>query len=291
MGVKPLLRPIVDEDGADLAAFLHSNLNPRVSQHDWLRVLAPPWHTGTRHHGYLLITDSGIVGASVVLFSQREWEGRRYVIGNLAALSVLPGYGVDAIRLLRRQLQAPRAEFTDLTPTSRLLLINERMGFVYLDTRSCIVPHLPCLPRRGVVVTSDSTLLAEMLIGQDARIYQDHVEAPATRHILIVENGSYAYVVVRRQRWARRRVRPLIALPLYVGGERGILQRNWSQVASHILVRHGLVATYAERRIMGFVPRIGIERRSPRKRMFRSCQLSPDRIDYLYSDLTLLDAI
>jgi hypothetical protein len=76
---------------------------------------------------------------------------------------------------------------------------------------------------------------------------------------------------------------------LYAGGSTDLLESAWPQVASHLLLRHGALATLAERRILGFVPNGGVVLRSPRAKMFRSGNVSADAIDYLYSELTLLE--
>lgn len=291
MRTRPVLRPIVDGDGPSVAAFLHRHLNPRIPQREWGRALSPPWPSAVPHRGYVLVGARGIVGASVVMCSEREWAGRRYTVGNLAAFSVLPEHAVDGMRMLRRQLREPSIVYTDLAPTARLVPINEKLGFTHLDTAARVAPNRPSRPSRGVTVTSDAATVARTLTGRDATIYRDHVAAPATRHIVVSEKDTWAYLVVRRQQWSRWRHRPLIALPLYAGGDRGLLHRRWPHVASHILRRHGLVATYAERRILGFTLPAGADRRPSRKRMVFGHGIPTDEIDYLYSDLTLFEAI
>ena len=55
--------------------------------------------------------------------------------------------------------------------------------------------------------------------------------------------------------------------------------------ARHLLLRHGAVATLAEDRVVGHRPRLSFLLRSPRRKMFRSPDLEPAQIDYLYSEL------
>ena len=271
---------------AAVAAFLHEHLNRRVAVAVWATLLSPPWPADAPNHGFQLITDSGIVGAYVAVYSQREVEGVTRRLCNLAAFCVLPDFRADSLRLLRAMLRQPGFEFTDLSPSGNVVALNERLGFVHLDTSTRIAGNLPALGRRGVRVTNDPERVARGLRGGDAAVYRDHRTAPAARHILVSEGDSYAYLIVRRD---RRKGLPLFATPLYVGGDRSVLRRNWARVGAHLLFRHGIPVTLAERRTLGFAPRLGVDQAVPRPKMFRSEHLTDGDIDYLYSELTLLE--
>ncbi len=61
---------------------------------------------------------------------------------------------------------------------------------------------------------------------------------------------GYAYLMYRR---VRRKRLGLFAAPIFVGGDPALLRDAWPQVAARLL-RHGLVVTLAERRVLGFTP-------------------------------------
>ena len=280
------VRPIQDDDALAVATFLHQNLNPGVAADVWLSLLSPPWQADAPNHGFQLVTASGIVGAYVAVYSDREIGGQTRRLCNLAAFCVLTDYRADSLRLVRAVLRQPGLEFTDLSPSGNVVALNERLGFVHLDTATRIAPNLPALPRKGVRVTSDPARVAGGLQGHDVAIHRDHRDAPAARHILVSDGDAYAYLIVRKD---RRKNLPLFATPLYVGGDAVVLRRNWRLVASHLLVRHRIPVTLAERRTLGFAPRLGVDQAVPRPKMFRSEHLSARDIDYLYSELTLLE--
>ena len=117
-------------------------------------------------------------------------------------------------------------------------------------------------------------------------IYRDHRDAAAARHVVITRGNDYAYLVFRKDR--RKRL-PIFATPLYVGGSRELLRAAWPRIAAHLLLRHGLAATLAEPRVLGFTPKLGRKLSTPRTKMFRSKTVPADRLDYLYSELTLLE--
>lgn len=277
--------PIGDDDIDAAAAFLHRQLNRAVPEAAWRALLAPPWPADAPNHGFQLVTADGIVGVYAAVYARRELPTGPAQVCNLAAFCVLESYRADSLRLVRALLRQPGYEFTDLSPSGNVVALNERLGFRRLDTATRICANPPALPRRGVRVTGDHGILAARLRGEDAVVHRDHRSAAAARHVLVFDDDAYAYVIVRRDR--RRRL-PLFATTLYAGGDRAFLEHHWPLVASHLLLRHGIAFMLAERRILGFVPRFGRDQRTPRAKMLRSAVLDPDRLDYLYSELALM---
>jgi hypothetical protein len=280
------VRPIGDEDAEAVSGFLHDHLNQRVARDAWNALLAPPWHFDAPNHGFQLVSGSTIVGVYVAVYSEREVGGQPLRFCNLAAFCVLEDFRSHGFRLLRAILTQKGFEFTDLSPSGNVVALNQRLGFVLLDTATRLAPNLPCLPRRGLRVTDNPTVVARIVRGRDARIHRDHRCAPAARHIVAVAGADYCYLVVRKD---RRKGLPFFASVLYVGGNTDLLRSAWPQVASHLLVRQRALATLAERRILGFVPRLGVDLSTPRAKMFRSTSVPAEAIDYLYSELTLLE--
>ena len=280
------VRPIQGADAAVVSRFLHEHLNVRVSAEAWASILAPPWHDSAPNHGFQLLADEGIVGVYAAVYSERELDGDHVPVCNLAAFCVLEGYRTHGLRLMRALLSQQGYEFTDLSPSGNVVAMNERLGFRRLDTATRLVANLPRPRRRGIRVTEDSHILDAVLRGRDATIYRDHRHAPAARHVLVEHDGVHGYLVFRRDR--RKRL-PVFASPLYAGGDAGCLEAAWPSVGSHLLFEHGLLATLAERRILGFTPGPGVELAHPRPKMFRGTRLDADSVDYLYSELTLLN--
>jgi len=280
------VRPITDEDAGAVAVFLHDHLNSRVSPAAWGALLAPPWSTEPPNRGFQLVADDTIVGVYVAVYSERDVDGQERRFCNLAAFCVHTDYRPHSFRLMRAILAQKGFEFTDFSPSGNVVALNERLGFAALDTATRLAPNLPRLPRRGLTVSDDPAVVAGALTGQDARVYGDHRDAPAARHIVAIARGEYGYIVVRKDR--RKRL-PFFSSPLYVGGNRDLLRSAWPQIGSHLLFRHAALATLAERRVLGFVPSVGIDLSAPRAKMLRSKNVRPESVDYLYSELTLLE--
>ncbi|MET0714120.1 MAG: hypothetical protein ABWY23_04085 [Mycetocola sp.] len=280
------VRPISSADADTVSRFLRENLNRRVTLDAWRAILAPPWDGDAPNHGFQLVVDSEIVGAYVAVYSERDIDGVPRRFCNLAAFCVRDEHRSHSFRLVRAILAQQGFEFTDFSPSGNVVALNSRLGFATLNTTTRVVPNLPRLPRRGLTVTESAAVLKRTLMGRDARAYLDHRNAPAARHVVATAGGEYCYLVVRRDR--RKRL-PLFATPLYVGGSVELLRSAWPHLASHLLFRQGALATLAEERILGFSPPLGHTLRSPRAKMVRSTEVSSDAVDYLYSELTLLE--
>jgi len=280
------IREILDNDVHEVAAFFSAELNSRVAPSGWAKLLSPPWSPSGPNHGYQLRSGGRVVGAYAAVYSERIIAGEAMRICNLAAFCVLDDYRAHSFRLLRAILSQRGFEFTDLSPSGNVVKLNERLGFVRLDTTTRLAINLPGFPHRGITVTSEPERLEATLRDGDARIYADHRLAAASRHLLLTSGAHHCYLLFRKD---RRKGLPLFATPLYAGGDLSLMRRQWSAIASHLLMHYGLPATLAENRVLEFVPPHSVELASPRAKMFRSKILSGGDVDYLYSEMTLVE--
>lgn len=281
---KVAVLPIGHDDVEPVSAFLHEHLNTRVPPKRWAALLRPPWGLVGPNQGFQLLDDDHrVVGVHVAVYSIRGNGAIR--VCNLAAFCVLEEYRSHSLALLRALLRQRDWIFTDLSPSGVVPTLNERLGFRHLDTTTRLVLNRPRLSDRGEVTTSPDVLRA-VLTGKDATVFHDHGDAPASRHLLVRDEGGYGYLVYRRDR--RKRL-PLFASPLFAGGTPAVLQRLWPAVSAHLLMQ-GMPAVLAEQRVLGFTP-MGLGRglARPRPKMYRG-DLPPEvSRDHLYSELTLLE--
>lgn len=274
------------EDAPDVAQFLNTHLNPRPGVAAWARLLEPPWASNAPNRGFQLVSESaGIVGAYVGVYSERVVGGapRRYC--NLGAFCVLPEFRTHSFRLVRALLAQRGFEFTDFSPSGNVIALNERLGFSRLGGTTTLVLNFPRLPRKSIRISEDRDIIRQRLVAEDLTVFRDHESAPAAKHVIAYSEDSYAYIVYRRDR--RKRI-PVFASPLYVGGNRELLKTAWGRLSSHLL-RHGLLVTLAESRVLGFSPGGAWTLKNPRPKMIRSKVLTDQDVDYLYSELVLLE--
>jgi hypothetical protein len=276
--------PIAAADVPAVARFLHRHLNTRVPAEAWERAVEVPWKTPSPNHGFLLRDDAGeVVGAYLAFYSERTKRGQVRRFCNLGAWCVLPEHRFHSLKLAKALLAQDGYEFTDLSPSGNVVPMNTRLGFAFLDTATAVAPNVP-LPAFAGRLSTDPAVIENTLSGSTLQIFRDHVGAAAARHVLLSRGDRHCYVIFRSD---RRKNLPLFASVLYVSDPE-VFRAMRRRFQNHLLLRHGVLALLAEPRIIGHRPALSRMLSGPRRKMFRSTDLTEPDIDYLYSELTCL---
>jgi hypothetical protein len=281
------LAPIGGADLGEVGAFLHAELNPRLSAEQWARSIVPTWRVNSPNHGFLLRAEGQVVGVQLAFYSEREVGDSVVDVCNVGAWCVLEEYRNHGVRLLRAVLAQRAYHITDLSPSGNVVPLNQKLGFEALDTYTVLVPHRPLARARGARVVTDPAVIEPRLLGRDLTIFRDHQGAAAAHHLLLVCGGEQCYLVVRRE---RRKDLPVFASLLHVGNPE-LLRRHLGLLGRHLLLRHGVVGTLLELRLVGERPSGSVRLARPRPKMFRRARGSAGPVpvpDGLYSELALV---
>jgi hypothetical protein len=275
------IAPITDSDTWAVAEFMHFGMGGRAPAADWRRLMTAPWDVEQPNHGFLLRENGRVVGAYLAMYSERIIGGTPRRICNLGAWCVAEDHRANGLRLLRSLLRQREYTFTDLTPSQTVVALNTRLGFTLLDTSTALVPNTPWPVRsKGVRVVDSPNEIDGLLSGPDQAIYRDHA-ATSVHHVVLVKGDQCCYVMFRRD---RRMHLPLFASILYVGNP-DLFRDCAPHLFRYLLLRHGMVGTLAEIRVVGHRPTRSVMIPSWPK-MFLSEDLEAAQIDYLYSELT-----
>ncbi|NLU62358.1 hypothetical protein HCA61_08770 [Rhodococcus sp. HNM0563] len=222
-----------------------------------------------------------MVGTLLALYSQRRVAGQVERFCNMGSWCVLSDYRARSMSLLDALLAQDGYHFTVLSPDDGPREILSWRKFRFLDTSAALIPNLPwpTVPSR-TRVSSDPQVIARTLTGVEFDLYRDHAHALAARHLVVLRGQESCYVMYRKCRYKGI---PVFAIVLHVSNP-GLFQRALMPLTRHLLVRHGLVATLAELRLIERRPRMSFELDSWPK-MYRSADLEPAQIDDLYSEL------
>jgi hypothetical protein len=279
------LSPIGNGQVDQVAEFLHRELNPKVAVKVWAKGIRVQWMADAPNHGFMLTESGEVVGVNLAFYSEREVNGRPERFCNLGALCVRESRRAHAIRLVRAVLRQPGYHFTDLSPSGNVIELNRRLGFHQLDTATALQINWPVPPTSSLHLITDLADIEEALTGRDLRIFRDHRDSPAARHLLVVSGAELCYVIGRRDR--RKKVPAFVSI-LYVSNA-NLFRRSARHIARHFLIHGGSLATLLETRVTGQAPAGSITLRQPRPKMFKSSQLGPSDIDNLYSELTQIE--
>lgn len=273
------IAPITDADVPAVADLLQANLNDQVP---WARACSTvPWKVDAPNHGFMLRDGLLVVGACVAFYSERLVAGRMERFCNVAAWYVQPAYRFHSIRLLTALLAQDGYNFTCLSANTTVLAIIAKLKFRSLDVSAALIPNLPwpTVPGR-TRISSDPEIIERTLAGPELELYRDHVQALAVHHHVLLHGGESCYIMHRE---FRHRDVPLYAVLLHVSNHE-LFRRAMLPLTRHLLIRHRLVATLGELRIIGHRPRASFSLNAWPK-MYRSASLEPEQIDNLYSEL------
>jgi hypothetical protein len=273
-----VLTPITDADIAAVADFLHVNYDDRVP---WARsLMAEPWKVEAPNHGFVLRDGQRVVGAHTAFYSERPVAGRVERFCDLGTWYVLPEFRSHSLRLIKALLAQDGYHFTALSPSHEVTPIHTWLGFHRLDTAAALMPNLPWpTPPGRTTISSDPDVIQSTLSGAELELYHDHAQALAARHVMVIGDGDSCYVMYRR---ATVKAVPL-AVILHVSNP-PLFRRAILPLTRHLLVRHRLLATVAELRIIGHMLPLSFKVTSWPK-MYRSASLEPHQFDDLYSEL------
>jgi hypothetical protein len=223
-----------------------------------------------------------IVGVQLAFYSERRVAGRVERFCSLGAWCVLPEFRFHSIRLVTAVLAEDGHHFTSFTAVERTRTILDRFGFRPLDTSAALIPNLPwpALPGR-TRISADPDVIESTLAGAELELYRDHASALAVHHLVLIRGQDSCYVMFRKSRYKKNML--LYAALLYVSNP-DLLHRALIPLTRHLLLRHRLVVTLGELRIIGHQPRLSFKLNAGTK-MYRSASLGPGQIDNLYSEL------
>lgn len=273
------LAPITDADVPAVADLLHANLNDRVP---WARSCqAVPWKVDAPNHGFMLRDGELVVGACLAFYSERLVAGRVERFCNMGAWCVLPAYRSHSIRLLMALIAQADYHFTCLSPGAKVRAITAQFKFRSLDTSAALIPNLPWPTWPGrTTISGDPDVIQRTLAGTELELYRDHAQALAVYHHVLIRGQDSCYVMYRE--FPYKNV-PLYAVLLHVSNP-DLFHSAMIPLTRHLLVRHRLVATLGELRIIQHRPRLSF-RLNAWPKMYRSASLEPWQIDNLYSEL------
>lgn len=261
--------------------FLHQYMDATVSVESWRRLMEVSWHFAQPNRGFMLLDGATVAGAYLAFYAKRPWSPLGGVC-SLGTWCVAPEHRRHSLELLKALIGQPGYVFTDLTPDQTVIRLNLRLGFRWLDGPAALVPSVPRLTRRrGVLVSTDPSVVEDALEGQDLATFHD-LAGDAVTQAVLADGDERCHVVFRRE---RRRGVPL-AILLHVSNPE-VYRRLAGRFGSHLLLRHRLAAHLAERSIVADPPECARLVRPPR-RMLLTPDGVPTRLDYLYSELARL---
>jgi acetoacetyl-CoA synthetase len=269
---------------------LLAGLNPALSKEQWRLLVDYPWRVDGDGLGYVLIDQDAIVGFLSTLYSWRVIDGKRVRFCNTAHWVVKEQFRADSMRLLLAAMRDRNCTLTNLTSTTTVSSLMQKLGFQVLERSVKILIPAPVLPAwpggNGVGITTDARTIGELLNESDRTIFEDHADSKCGHHV-VCDGDEYCYIVFARK---TRRVLG-VSVPychIHYISDRAVFLRHLARIKWHFLRNVGAWFMAVDERQVG--KDVGVLSRSyplGAPRYYRSQTVGADQIDNLYTELVL----
>jgi hypothetical protein len=279
----PELVPITDAELPQFCEFLHRHLDPGKPPGSFQRALQQRWGMEPPNHGFLIRNGEGLVGGIGAIYAERELAGRRQRFCNITSWCVLEPFRSQSMRLLMALVNQPGFHFTNFTPTAVVAKSLQFLKFQPLDSDRAVLPNTP-IANLAVRIETDPDIVTQVLPPPARRLFDDHRRLPWLQQLAVGRPGAFCLVVFKR-----KRLKGLPSAEIIAVSDRALFTRYHRAFGRHVLLRHGMVTTRIETRLLTDVPPFAKVLSGYRPKMFRSDSLAATDIDNLYSELVALD--
>jgi Acetyltransferase (GNAT) family len=277
------LRLAGPEDRDAVAAFLHERMSSRIGLERWRRLFDYPWLEDKPDCGVVVSENGGITGYLGVVHAER-WIGERPVrTANLSSWYVarsLRGRGVG-LAMLELATRDPGVTYTTFSSNPPALRLMAKVGLGVLDERRLLWRRTGD-PSGTLVLSGLDAVLPEVL-GPERQILQDHRELAVHPHLLRAPEGDCLVILAVKKKGEDVDYHEVLHL-----GRPAVFARRAQAFANLVLAPGASVLAVDMRFLDGFTVAaetepIGVPR------FFRSPGLARREVDFLYSEIPLLD--
>ncbi len=280
----PEVLPIRREMFPELRDGVLRELNPNMSSELWERAfeLGDP----DEPRGYALAEGGSLVGLLGMIFSRRQIGGREERFCNLHSWYVQPEHRVRSLALIRPLAAMRDVTITDLSATSDVRAISQRLGFVELDQTAIVLPPLAWasdIERCEMIDLDDANDSAASILSPGERaIHRDHGRM-ACGQLLVCDSGGYCYIVYSR---ITHGVLPSIMATTLVHhlSDPPRFARYHATIRAHLMQHNSSQSVVVDSRLLAGANVPGTLRMPAIPKIFRSQRVRPEQIDGLYSE-------
>lgn len=288
----PTVEKARGEDFEKTYPLLRNFNNPKILRVQWKRLFTDNWNFQKDYCGYKLVHEKEIVGFIAYVLSKKlineKWEN----FCNISSWTVKPEYRSSSIDLLYPILELKDYSIISYTPSPGAYEIETKLfNLKILDSHEVIIPALPRLSAPMEMKFKMTTLeanrnnerLLSLLPDYERQIFRDH-EKFKCHHMLITSSKGVLYMIFKR---IFKRNLPFVKL-YYVNNLRLFLS-HLEGICFRVPLALKTVGIVVDSR---FLQDRNISCKKTKNffmpMLYRSDNLQPQDVDYLYSEFFLL---
>jgi len=284
-----VIRAAGPDDVAGICTLLHTKMNAKFSIERWGRLMSYPWMDDKPDYGVVVESDGQILGYTGLIYSERMIgdEQRGFRQERFASMSSwyldksLRGRGLGKGMLLATMEDASQT-YTIFTNSSKPIGIVKALGYQVLDDRRYHW-HKSGDASSGIVVTQDVDRIFTQATDIQKQILTDMRDMPVTP-VQVGFNGRHALMFFS----IKSKGEDVLWFDLLYTSDAALFTASAPLLANSLLPDAPSVLA-ADSRLIETPPEGTVCEHLPVERHYLSKTVEPRDIDFLYSELQLLD--
>ncbi len=270
----------------EVATFLHERMNSKISVARWIELIDGRWAADDAGYAILATSNGKIEGVLAAIYADRHINGRMARTCNLSSWYITKDFrgGGLGFKMMSTALSEPRVTFTTYSSNPPALSVCFKAGMVPLETHRLIWHAQSASVFGGVEITRN---VENALVDLDATSRQaldDHKGMNIHPVIYRADGKSGLAVFSIKEKGADIAYHEA----LYIS-EREVFANHARAIADAILPETQALMSVDSRLLAGLNATPDESEPLPVQRGFQSAGLKPTEMDFLYSEIPLLD--
>jgi GNAT superfamily N-acetyltransferase len=278
------LRTAGPDDRDTVVTLLHEQMSSRISLARWRRLFDYPWLADKPDRGVVVLERGSVAGYLAVIYADRRLGGRTVRTANLSSWYLarpLRGQGIGRA-MLQLATREPAVTYTTFSSNPPALRLMAEAGLVLLDD-SRFLWRRTAEQEAGVAVLSGFAALLPEVPDPERQILADHRDLPVQPHLLRAAEGDCLIVLSVKQKGADVAYHEALHL-----GRPAVFAHHAAAFANAVLTP-GSAVLAVDRRFLDGCEVVAESEQISVPRYFRSPDLARREVDFLYSEIPLLD--
>ncbi len=303
------------KDFEDIYPLLQEFNNATITKEKWQSLFIKHFNSSNDHFGYILLDDSKIVGFQGVVWSIREINNKEYTFCNLSSMIVKKEYRSESLKLRIHATSNENYVYTTFTSSEKNYAIGKYLGFKELNEKLQLISFFPKLSHllRKYQLIYNAEEIKNILNEIHLKIFEDHIKFNCT-HFIIKDKNQYCYIILKKKDFAPNvlnssKVYNLFDSVFYKLFKRSIIKKRLIFGYIHYISNFELFYNSINSKCLRICKNLKLDGliiderylkdsktkiffTYPNKhisRLYKSYSLKPIDIDYLYSELFILD--
>jgi RimJ/RimL family protein N-acetyltransferase len=278
------LRAAGPDDRDTVATLLHDQMSSRISLARWRRLFDYPWLADKPDCGVVVLEQGRVVGYLAVIYADRRLRGRTLRTANLSSwylVRSLRGQGIG-LAMLQLATRDPAVTYTTFSSNPPALQVMAKAGLVLLDD-SRFLWRRTGKAGAGVEILSGFDALLPEVPDHERLILSDHRDLPVQPHLLRAAEGDCLIMLSIKQKGADVAYHEVLHL-----GRPRVFAWHAKAFANAVLAP-GAAVLAVDRRFLAGCEVSAESEQITVPRYFKSPDLAGREVDFLYSEIPLLD--